>query len=68
MELTNPLTLNFVSVSQIYQLFALLCLTAVIYKFVTLFVKGRNLHRDFKDFPGPPAHWLFGHVFAVGYL
>lgn len=67
--LTNPsLTFYFVNLSQIYQLFVLVCLTAVIYKFATYFVRGRNLRRDLKDFPRPPAHWFFGHALMVGYL
>lgn len=64
MELTKALSLG---LSPIHQLFALLCVVVVIYKFTNLLIEKRNLIRVFEAFPGPPAHWLFGHVFQVGY-
>lgn len=62
MELTKAL---FVGLPPIHQLFALLCLVVVIYKFTNLLIEKRNLIRVFEAFPGPPGHWLFGHVFQV---
>ncbi|XP_039973213.1 cytochrome P450 4B1 [Xiphias gladius] len=43
--------------------FALLCLVAVVYKLTILLVKRKAALRSFEAFPGPPGHWLFGHVF-----
>uniref|UniRef100_A0A8D3DCN7 Cytochrome P450 4B1-like n=1 Tax=Scophthalmus maximus TaxID=52904 RepID=A0A8D3DCN7_SCOMX len=47
---------------RMHHLFALLCLAAVVYKFTVLLVKRRAAFRSCEAFPGPPAHWLFGHV------
>lgn len=49
------------------QLFATLCLVAVFYKVTILFAKRRDMLQKFKAFPGPPAHWLFGHALEVLY-
>ncbi|XP_054483439.1 cytochrome P450 4B1-like, partial [Anoplopoma fimbria] len=47
---------------QIHHLFALLCLVAVVYKLTPLFAQRRYALRNIEAFPGPPAHFLFGHV------
>uniref|UniRef100_A0A8D0AA69 aromatase n=1 Tax=Sander lucioperca TaxID=283035 RepID=A0A8D0AA69_SANLU len=46
---------------QMHHLFALLCLVAVV-KLTMLLAERRDAFRNFEAFPGPPAHWLFGHV------
>lgn len=69
MELTKALVeLRSDGWPHMYQLFALLCLVAIIYKFTILLAKRRALFRNFEAFPGPPGHWLFGHAFEVGLL
>ncbi|XP_054483436.1 cytochrome P450 4B1-like isoform X2 [Anoplopoma fimbria] len=47
---------------QMHHLFALLCLVAVVYKLTPLFAQRRYALRNIEAFPGPPAHFLFGHV------
>ncbi|XP_041797693.1 cytochrome P450 4B1 [Chelmon rostratus] len=47
---------------RVHHLFALLCLTLVVYKLVVLLGKRSAAFRNFEAFPGPPSHWLFGHV------
>ncbi|XP_070822229.1 cytochrome P450 4B1-like [Chaetodon trifascialis] len=47
---------------RVHHLFALLCLAAVVYKLTVLLGKRRAAFRNLEVFPGPPTHWLFGHV------
>lgn len=47
------------------QLIASLFFVFVIYKFAILLVRKRASQRHFDLFPGPRAHWLFGHVLEV---
>lgn len=47
------------------QLFALLCVVAVVYKLTVLLAEQRALIRNFDSFPGPPGHWLFGNALEV---
>ncbi|XP_051263705.1 LOW QUALITY PROTEIN: cytochrome P450 4B1 [Dicentrarchus labrax] len=62
MELTEAfLTLHW-GLPRLHHLLALLCLVAVVYKLATLLAKRRDVFRSYEDFPGPPTHWLFGHV------
>ncbi|XP_049902997.1 cytochrome P450 4B1 isoform X8 [Epinephelus moara] len=46
---------------QMHHLFALICLVAVVYKVTILYLQRRHALLGTEDFPGPPAHWLFGH-------
>uniref|UniRef100_UPI0037E7945B cytochrome P450 4T8 n=1 Tax=Semicossyphus pulcher TaxID=241346 RepID=UPI0037E7945B len=50
------------------QLFALVCLVAVVYKLSTLLAKRAETMRFIDAFPGPPRHWFFGNAleFKVG--
>ncbi|CAG6014785.1 unnamed protein product [Menidia menidia] len=43
-------------------LFATLCLVVTVYKIAAVVVRRRTVLQHFEAFPGPPAHWLFGHV------
>lgn len=66
MELTRTLMeIRSMGWSFVYQLVALLCLVVVIYKFTILLAKKRAAQKNFEAFPGPPGHWLFGHVLEV---
>ncbi|KAK5861912.1 hypothetical protein PBY51_017350 [Eleginops maclovinus] len=47
---------------QILHLIAVLCLVAVVYKLTILLARRRVLIQNMNLFPGPPSHWLFGHV------
>lgn len=47
------------------QLIASLFFVFVIYKLAILLVRKRASQRHFELFPGPRAHWLFGHVLEV---
>lgn len=48
-----------------HYVFAVLCLFVVVYKLTILLAKRREAQRNFQAFPGPPPHWLFGHVLEV---
>lgn len=66
MELTRILMeMQPAGLPPLYQLFALVCLVAIIYKVTTVIVKRNDMLRHFKAFPGPPGHWLFGHSLRV---
>nr|XP_020445914.1 cytochrome P450 4B1-like [Monopterus albus] len=45
-----------------HHLFAVVCLVVVVYTLNTLFPKRKAALRSTEAFPGPPRHWLFGHV------
>ncbi|XP_061573227.1 cytochrome P450 4B1 [Cololabis saira] len=42
--------------------FGALCVVVAVYKLTSLLVQRKALARHVEAFPGPPAHWLFGHV------
>ncbi len=56
-----PLSLGSLSVKHVFALALLVCLTIV----VKLLVMRRRGMRTMEPFPGPPAHWLIGHVKEV---
>ncbi|XP_042346541.1 cytochrome P450 4B1-like [Plectropomus leopardus] len=62
MESAEALVKSQLGWPHMYHLFTLLCLVAVVYKFTILLVERRDTLLNFEAFPGPPAHWLFGHV------
>ncbi|XP_045900327.1 cytochrome P450 4B1 isoform X1 [Micropterus dolomieu] len=62
MELTEAFVNVQLEWLHMHHLFALLCLVAVVYKLNILLAKRRDAFRNFEIFPGPPGHWLFGHV------
>ncbi|KAM9309813.1 cytochrome P450 4B1-like [Pholidichthys leucotaenia] len=47
---------------RVHHLFALLCISATVYKLTLLLLKRRKMIGNIRDFPGPPTHWLFGHM------
>ncbi|XP_075907077.1 cytochrome P450 4B1-like [Nelusetta ayraudi] len=64
MGLTKALlVLRLAGFPPLHQLFALVCLVFVIYKFITLVALRQKVLQDFETFIGPPGHWLFGHTF-----
>lgn len=68
MELTKALLeLRSVGFYQVCQLFTLLCLVAISYKVTILLAKRRKMMSTLEVFPGPPGHWLFGHILEVKY-
>ncbi|XP_070767693.1 cytochrome P450 4T8 [Enoplosus armatus] len=62
MELTEAFTRFQLGWPQMHHLFALLCFITVVYKVNIFLVKRREAFRNTEVFPGPPGHWLFGHV------
>nr|XP_023960726.1 cytochrome P450 4B1-like [Chrysemys picta bellii] len=50
------------AVSQMFQLMAVVCLTCVVLKAIQLYWRRQKLLKIFKSFPGPPTHWLYGHL------
>lgn len=54
------------STSLVLQTTALALVLYVIFKVVSLIVRGRHVQRDFGDYPGPKeTHWLFGSFYYV---
>ncbi|XP_023256862.1 cytochrome P450 4B1 [Seriola lalandi dorsalis] len=62
MELTEAFVIFQLGWPRMHHLFALLCVFAVVYKLTILIVKRKATFRSIEAFPGPPGHWLFGHV------
>uniref|UniRef100_A0A667YCD1 aromatase n=1 Tax=Myripristis murdjan TaxID=586833 RepID=A0A667YCD1_9TELE len=50
------------SLPHMHHLLALLLLVVAVCKLTALMVERREKLRNLEAFPGPPAHWLFGHV------
>nr|XP_042702017.1 cytochrome P450 4B1-like [Chrysemys picta bellii] len=50
------------AVSQMFQLMAMVCLACVVLKAIQLYWRRQKLLKIFKSFPGPPTHWLYGHL------
>uniref|UniRef100_A0A8C5WKC4 Cytochrome P450 n=1 Tax=Leptobrachium leishanense TaxID=445787 RepID=A0A8C5WKC4_9ANUR len=51
-----------VTFSQALQLVAGLGLLLLLLKVISLYFRWKRMTAAFHSFPGPPAHWLFGHV------
>ena len=47
---------------------AIFFLVTVVFKLTQLIVKRRQWLWALEQFPGPPQHWLYGHVHEVGVL
>ncbi|MEE6495432.1 hypothetical protein FKM82_002046 [Ascaphus truei] len=47
---------------QILQLAALLCLAFLLLKVIGLCYRRKELVNALESFPGPPSHWLYGHI------
>ncbi|XP_044883777.1 cytochrome P450 4B1-like isoform X2 [Mauremys mutica] len=50
------------AVSQMFHLMAVVCLACVVLKAIQLYRRKQKLLKIFKRFPGPPTHWLYGHL------
>ncbi|XP_032660935.1 cytochrome P450 4B1-like [Chelonoidis abingdonii] len=50
------------AVSQMFHLMAVVCLACVVLKAIQLYRRKQKLLKIFKSFPGPPTHWLYGHL------
>nr|XP_020663169.1 cytochrome P450 4B1-like [Pogona vitticeps] len=53
------------SISQLFRLTVGLILTCVVLMIIHLFQRRQKLLNAFRDFPGPPAHWLYGHIYKL---
>ncbi|XP_043555263.1 cytochrome P450 4B1-like isoform X2 [Chiloscyllium plagiosum] len=51
-----------VEVCRLFHLIAVFCLVSFLIKTVKLFRRRWEMMTALKLFPGPPTHWLFGHV------
>ncbi|XP_078074601.1 cytochrome P450 4T8 [Mustelus asterias] len=51
-----------VELCRLFHLIAVFCLVLVLVKAAKLFRRRWEMLGAMKPFPGPPAHWLFGHV------
>ncbi|XP_067423981.1 cytochrome P450 4B1-like isoform X2 [Emydura macquarii macquarii] len=47
---------------RIFHLVAVFCLTSALLKAIQLYHRRQELLKAFSRFPGPPTHWLYGHV------
>uniref|UniRef100_A0A8C4YLT4 Uncharacterized protein n=1 Tax=Gopherus evgoodei TaxID=1825980 RepID=A0A8C4YLT4_9SAUR len=45
-----------------FHLMAVVCLACVVLKAIQLYWRKQKLLKIFKSFPGPPTHWLYGHL------
>ncbi|KAL7394038.1 hypothetical protein ABVT39_019743 [Epinephelus coioides] len=62
MEVAETLVKSQLGWPHMHHLFALLCVVAVVYKLTVWYVQRRDMLRNLEAFPGPPGHWLLGHV------
>uniref|UniRef100_A0A8C5C5F3 aromatase n=1 Tax=Gadus morhua TaxID=8049 RepID=A0A8C5C5F3_GADMO len=51
-----------IDLSYMERVVILLCVGLCTFKITSLLIKRSNLVRHLKAFPGPPAHWFFGHM------
>ncbi|XP_028667982.2 cytochrome P450 4B1-like [Erpetoichthys calabaricus] len=51
-----------INAHRLYHLIAVFCLVAVLLKITRLFLRRSEAIKILKQFPGPPTHWLYGHV------
>nr|XP_060629438.1 cytochrome P450 4B1-like isoform X1 [Anolis sagrei ordinatus] len=51
--------------SRLWYLAAVFCLTWVLLKALQLHRRRQDLLKSLSSFPGPPAHWLYGHIFEL---
>ncbi|XP_028667984.1 cytochrome P450 4A6-like [Erpetoichthys calabaricus] len=51
-----------ISAYRLFHLIAVFCLVAILLKITRLFLRRRRAIEILKQFPGPPMHWLYGHV------
>jgi hypothetical protein len=65
MELFETLKKVTLDSYRIHHLVAIFSLVYVILKISKLIVKRNEWIRALETFPGPPKHWLFGHVREV---
>ncbi|XP_030226613.1 cytochrome P450 4B1 isoform X1 [Gadus morhua] len=54
-----------IDLSYMERVVILLCVGLCTFKITSLLIKRSNLVRHLKAFPGPPAHWFFGHTLEV---
>ncbi|MGH0144616.1 UNVERIFIED_CONTAM: hypothetical protein FKN15_005811 [Acipenser sinensis] len=52
-------------VYRVYHLIAVFCLVTLVLKITKLFIRRKQLIKVLEAFPGPPPHWLYGHVHEV---
>ncbi|XP_015280112.1 PREDICTED: cytochrome P450 4B1-like [Gekko japonicus] len=48
--------------SRILHLVVVFCLTWMLIKIIQLYRQRKELQKTMSSFPGPPAHWLYGHI------
>ncbi|XP_030227247.1 cytochrome P450 4B1 isoform X2 [Gadus morhua] len=54
-----------IDLSYMERVVILLCVGLCTFKITSLLIKRSNLVRHLKAFPGPPAHWFFGHALEM---
>ncbi|XP_028281106.1 cytochrome P450 4T8 [Parambassis ranga] len=62
MQLTEAFVRSQLGWLHMQYLAAALCFVVVVYNVAVLLVKRKQAFKCIEAFPGPPAHWLFGHV------
>uniref|UniRef100_A0A6J0UR60 Cytochrome P450 4B1-like n=1 Tax=Pogona vitticeps TaxID=103695 RepID=A0A6J0UR60_9SAUR len=51
--------------SRLWHLAGVFCLTCLLIKAIQLRRRRQELLKTLSSFPGPPAHWLYGHIFQL---
>ncbi|XP_033976688.1 cytochrome P450 4B1-like [Trematomus bernacchii] len=62
MESTEGFVKYQLGLPHMHHLIAVLCVVAVVYKLTVLLAQRRAAMQSMELFPGPPSHWLFGHL------
>ncbi|XP_034080490.1 cytochrome P450 4B1-like isoform X1 [Gymnodraco acuticeps] len=62
MESTEGYVKYQLGLPHIDHLIAVLCVVAIVYKLTMLLAQRRAAMQSMELFPGPPSHWLFGHL------
>ncbi|XP_033991791.1 cytochrome P450 4B1-like [Trematomus bernacchii] len=62
MESTEGFVKYQLGLPHMHHLIAVLCVVAVVYKLTVLLAQRRAVMQSMELFPGPPSHWLFGHL------
>ncbi|XP_047454953.1 cytochrome P450 4B1-like isoform X2 [Mugil cephalus] len=65
MELTEALVKVQLGWHHMHFLVSVLCLLAVVFKLTIFLIHRKEVLRNMEAFPGPPAHWLFGHALEL---
>ncbi|XP_036442404.1 cytochrome P450 4A25 [Colossoma macropomum] len=58
----EDVTKRYLEPFRFYHVFGFVCIIYIAITLTRVALKRKRLMREFEQFPGPPAHWLFGNV------